>query len=188
MTTPRFLAYLVCGLILSLARLEADESESVTVSVPRGDKLLIRIPQGWQHVMVQPTPDLPPSVRITALSNSVSLQITFLPDPEGRFTTRESVDRAATQANQHYVAGSVEKRLTLTQIVSTNGHGCYATFTDGELAAAPRIPKGEFKNVMSGLFVVKRQLATFTLLTNEPKRAESAQTLKSISDVITVPE
>jgi hypothetical protein len=177
------------ALVLSLSTTisSADEFQSLSVSVPKGEKLSVRIPPAWRHTVLQPAPNLPPTLKITTLSNSVSLQITFLPDPEGRFATRETADRAATQANQHYVAGSVEKRLTLTQIVSTNGHGCYATFTDADLADVPHPRPGEFKHVVSGLFVIKKQLATFTLLTNDPKSAEYRQALQIISDGISAP-
>jgi len=187
MNNHRLLASFVFALILNSPSLLADQSPSFTVAVPKGDKLLVRIPQTWQHKIFQPSPDLPPTVKIGTLSNSVSLQITLLPDPEGRFATQESVDRAATLANHHYVAGSVEKRPTLTQIVSTNGHGCYAVFTDAQLAASPTPPKGEFRNVVSGVFVINKQLATFTLLTNDPKNAESRQALQIISDGISIP-
>jgi hypothetical protein len=180
-------AALVCCFILSLAATLADDSGILTVSVPKGDKVLIRVPPPWQRVLIQPTPDLPPTIKISGGTNSLSLQITFLPDPGARFRTRESVDRAVTEANQHYVAGSVEKRLTLTQIVSTNGHGCYACFTDADLAALPNPPKGEFRNVASGLFVIGKQIASFTLLTNDPKSVEYQQALRIISDGISVP-
>ena len=184
------LSSLVFGiLVLSLSTTisSAAEFQSLSVTVPKGENLSVRIPPAWRHTVLQPAPNLPPTLKITTLSNSLSLQITFLPDPEGHFATRESADRAATQANQHYVAGSVEKRLTLTQIVSTNGHGCFATFTDADLAGVPHPRPGEFKNVVSGLFVIKKQVATFTLLTNDNKSAEYRQALQVISDGISVP-
>lgn len=130
---------------------------------------------------------MPPSVKITTKNASLSLQITFLPDTQGRFATRESVDRAVTQANQHYIAGSLEKSPTLIQLVSTNGHGCYALFTDADYASVPTPPKGEFRNVASGLFVIKRQVATFTILTNDPKSSEYREALQTISDGISAP-
>lgn len=175
------------SLIIASTGMLADEFGSITVFPARGDKIQIRIPLVWQHTIFQPTPDIPPTVKITNGSNSVSLQITLLPDPEGRFAARESVDRAATKANQHYVEGSVEKRLTLTQIISTNGHGCYTFFTDADLGRVARPRAGEFKNVISGLFVIKKHVATFTLLTNDPKSVEYRQALQIISDGISIP-
>jgi len=183
MKNPKLLAFLLFVSTLLLA----DERQSFSLAIPKGDKLSIRIPLGWQHTVIQPTPDLPPTVKITTVSNSVSLRITLLPDLDARFATRENVDRAATKANQHYVARSLEKELTLTQIVSTNGHGCYAVFTDADLAAVSSPPKGEFRTVTSGLFVIKKQVANFTLLTNDPKSTDYRQALQVISDGISVP-
>ena len=177
---------IVFGLTLGLIVVSAGEYESIAVVVPKGDRISVNVPQGFKHTILQPAPSLPPTLKINSVSNSVSLQITFLPDPEGRFAASESVDRAVTQANQHYVAGSVEKGLKLTQIVSTNGHGSYASFTDADLANVPHPRPGQFKNVSSGVFVVKNNLASFTLLTNDPASLEYRQALKIISEGISI--
>jgi hypothetical protein len=174
----------VSTLVISSTRARADEPKTITVTVPGADKIAIRIPPTWTQTLFQPTPELPPSVRITSAANTLSLQLTFIPDPEGRFAAKEGVDRAVTQANQQYVPGSVEKRLTLTQLVSNLGHGCYSAFTDAELARVPIPPPGQFRNVSSGVFVIKKQAASFTLLSNDTSSPAYRQALQIISEGI----
>jgi hypothetical protein len=68
-----------------------------------------------------------------------------------------------------------------------NGLGCYSTFTDRDLADVVNPRSGEFRNVVSGLFAIKKHVVTFTLLTNDPKSREAKQALQIISDGITLP-
>jgi len=147
-------------------------------------KIAIRIPSEWKQTVIQPAPDLPPTVRLATADNALTLLISFIPDPDGRFATRENVDRIVTGANQQYVAGSVEKRLTLTLLVSNSVRGCYSTFTDADLAALPNPPPGQYRNVLSGILVIRKQAASFTLLSNSTTSPEYRQALQIISEGI----
>jgi hypothetical protein len=157
------------------------ETQSVAVTVPTADTLGIEFPSMWQSSISQP-PQLPPTVRIS--TKELSLQITFIPDPQGRFATRDGVDRVVTAANERYVSGSIEKRLTLIPLESKNGYGCYSTFTDAELAGVATLRKGQFRNVASGMLVINKQAAVFTLLTNNTKSPDYRQALRIISEGI----
>src|SRR2546427_13244227 len=85
------------GLLLSTVGLLptflfAGEQQTFTVTAPGADTVTIRIPAGLQVVRPQSVPDLPPTVKVTNPSNSFSLQLTFLADPDGRLATPASVD------------------------------------------------------------------------------------------------
>ena len=94
------------------------------------------------------------------------------------------MDRIVTGANQRYVAGSVEKQLGLTPLVSKLGHGSYSTFTDAELANVPNPPAGQFRNVLTGVFVIKKQAAAFTLLSNSTSSPDYQQAFQIITEGI----
>jgi hypothetical protein len=187
MKLPRLLPIIVACLALGSTLLPAEEPQVISVTIPKADKIAIRIPSTWKQTVTQPSPQLSPTVKIESADRSLSLQLTFIPDPEGRFATKESVDRLVTGANQQYVAGSVEKRLTLTQLVSSTGHGCYSTFSDADLAGVPTPPPGQFGNVLSGVFVIQKQAASFTLLSNTTTSPEYRQAIQIISEGISVP-
>jgi hypothetical protein len=118
-------ALITACLIFGATRSQAVEWQTVKVTVPKGDKMAIRIPATWKQMVLQPKPELPPSVMINTADNGLLFQLTFLPDPDGRFATKESVEKTVAKLTEQYVAGSVEKRLApLTPIVSSLGHGC----------------------------------------------------------------
>ncbi|HSI11550.1 MAG TPA: hypothetical protein VK961_05875 [Chthoniobacter sp.] len=177
---PLIAACLAFGSVLS----PAEEPQILHITIPKGDKLAVRIPPAWKQTVIQPKPELPPTVKIESADHALSLQLTFIPDLEGRFATKEGVDRLVTGVNQRYVAGSVEKRLTLTQLVSKVGHGCYSTFTDADLVGVPNPQAGQFRNALSGVIVVQKQIAAFTLLSNSTTSPEYQQAIQIISDGI----
>jgi hypothetical protein len=187
MKPSRFLPLIATCLAFVSTLSSAEEPQVINVTVPKADKIAIRIPPAWKQTVIQPTPQLPPTVKIESADHALSLQLTFIPDAEGRFATQESVDRVVTQANQQYVGGSVEKRLTLTQLVSKNGHGCYSTFTDADLVGVANPPAGQFRNVLSGVIVIQKQAAAFTLLSNSTTSPEYREALQIISEGILVP-
>ena len=183
----RLLVVVLAGIFANTQTSHAEDKQLCEVVIPKGDKILIRVPNQWTHTVVQPEPDLPPMVTILSPTKSVSIQITFLPDPNGIFSTKESVDRAVTQANQQYVEGSVEKKINLIQLESKSVRGCYSIFTDAEVANAKEQKKGEFAKVTSGVFVIKKQGAVFTLLSSDSNSEEYKLALRTIAEHISNP-
>lgn len=176
----------VIAMFFTASGLVADENRTITVSVSDAQSVSLVVPEKWKHTVIQPIPQFPPTVKLVAADDLITLLITFVPDPEGRFTTREGIDRAVTESNQQYLSGSVEKRLELTQLESKQVRGCYTKFTDAALVAIAEPRKGQYRNVVSGLFVVDRQAATFTLLTNDTALADYRTALKIICDGIAI--
>jgi hypothetical protein len=161
--------------------------KNVELAIPGGDRISIRVPNQWTHKVIQPDPSLPPTIKIASPADSVSLQITFMPDPDGLFSTKEGVDRAVTSANRRYVEGSVEKKIDLIQLDSKAVRGCYSTFTDAKAAAAKAPKKGEFVKVTSGVFVVQKQGAVFTLLSNDTTSADYKIALRTMTEDVSKP-
>ena len=177
----------VLAVILALVPLcRAGEYQVVSVTVPGADKVAVHLPASWKQMVSQPRQDLPPTVITTSTTGALSLQLTFIPDPGGRFATKDSVDRVVTAANQQYVSGSVEKRLSLTQLESPSGHGCYSTFTDADLVGVETPPAGQFRHVLSGVIVTGKQAVAFTLLTNRPDDPEYQQARQVITTGLSV--
>lgn len=186
MFSPRLFTLILLVVALPLAIAQADDAQTISVSIPKGDKLAIHLPAGWQQRVVQPSADLPPTVKINTPDETLSLQITLIPDINGRFTTKEDVNRVVSEANEQYVAGSVEQRLTLEQIPSTHGHGCYSVFTDASLAKVTKPAKGQYRIVTTGIFVIGKEAAAFTLLSNDTKSPEYKQALQVVFDGLVI--
>ncbi len=185
--TLRTILFLTGGLIAAAQTSHAGDQQKFEVTIPEGDKISIRVPNQWTHSVIQPEPTLPPTVTILSPTKTVSIQITFLPDPRGFFTTKESVDRAVTNANQRYVEGSVEKKTNLIQLESKIVRGCYAAYTDAAVAAAKTPEKGEYAKVASGVFVIRKQGAVFTVLSNDTTGDDYKLAFRTITEHIIQP-
>jgi hypothetical protein len=134
-----------------------------TVTVPGGDSLEVTPPEGWSASTVQPDPSLPPTVRLTAPNKEASLQITFLSDKTGTFSTKEKLEKVVEKAAQQYVDGSVEKKIKLQSLDIPGGTCIYAEFTDSDLVGKTP-PAGQFKIVGTGAMTLGKTIAAFTLL------------------------
>jgi hypothetical protein len=145
---------------------EPAAAEEVSVSVPRADTLKVRIPEGWKHSITQTLPALPPTLEIQDPAGPVALKITFLPDPEGRLAKDDELKKLMKAATGLYVESSIERKLELRPLATKNGRGVYATFTEASLVDVKELPAGQFRIVTSGMLVVGKQVAAFTLLSN----------------------
>jgi hypothetical protein len=141
-------------------------AEEVTVQVPRAEMVKVTVPDGWKHSVTQTLPSLPPTLDIQESSAPLSLKITLFPDPEGRLAKDDELKKLLNAATGLYVESSVEKKLDLRPLATKNGRGFYATFTDASLVEAKDVPAGQFRFVTSGMLVVGKQVAAFTLLSN----------------------
>lgn len=109
--------------------------------------------------------------RITDAKEKVSLQVQFLPDPEGRFATEQSQMDYLARACQQYAEGSVEKGYNFTTLASHHGTGTYCMFTDASLVDREP-PKGEVRNVTTGVKSWSGWFCVFTLLSNDTTSKE----------------
>jgi hypothetical protein len=175
--------FLACALVWVACPLPllAKDSSTFTVDIPHGDKITITLPPKWDH-SVAPVPTNQRTLMTADEKMKVSLQITFMPDIFPKDAKPEDVDRLVKIGDEHYVAGSVEKKLKLVPMKSKFGFGSYATFTDASLANLKQIPPKKYLHVASGIFLVGRNAAVFTVLSNDTDSEEYKQALKVVSE------
>ena len=82
-----------------------------------------------------------------------------------------------TAVNECYVARSVEKRITLVQLTSNRGHGCYATFTDADLAKVATPKNGQFRTSVLVCWSLTNRLRSLRCSPTTP----TAQTIGRLS-------
>jgi hypothetical protein len=165
----------------------AKDSSTFTLDIPHGDKVTITLPPKWDH-SVAPVPTNQRTLMTADEKMKVNLQITFMPDIFPKDAKPEDVDRLVKIGDQHYVAGSTEKKLKLMPMKSKFGFGSYASFTDASLANLKQIPPKKYLHVTSGIFLVGRNAAVFTILSNETDSDEYKQALKVVSEGMSVYE
>ena len=150
---------------LAVPAFGADEAKQkvVSVAVKDGDTFEVKIPEGWDQT--QNHSPLAPTITIRPKSQEAELKITFISDPNGELSKKDHLDKAVTAAAQQYVNGSVEKENKLQSLESKNGKCKYAEFTDASLVGK-QPPPGKFKVVGTGVMLLGKTAAAFTLLGN----------------------
>ena len=172
-------------LVASTAMAAEPDVQSVTMQVPGGDKVTVPIPAGWKHNLDRPPSGIPPTLDLTGPSG-ILLKLTFMADPQARFTKPEDLEKLVTQANQQYVANSLEKRVTVVPITTKTGLGAYSVFTDARLAGVTTPAPGDFRMVTSGALTIGRQVAIFSVLSNTAESDEYRRALDVVKNDISI--
>ena len=186
----RFCVLIVCTCLIasSAMGLQAEEETKVSVAVPKGDTITIAVPEKWKHTVTKSNLKIPPTVSLTEKGTGLNLLLTFIPDPDKKVSKPADVEKFVKLTCQQYVGGSVEKEIKLQPIKSDHGFGSYSTFTDASLVDTKEPAAGEFRYVTSGMFVIGKQCATLTLLSNDIAGAEYQAALKILTEGIELAE
>jgi hypothetical protein len=149
---------------------EPEESDlgAALVEVPNVGEAVVVYPGEWEANTVQPSKDLPPTVRLRSGSDGkpVSLQITLIPDPTRKLSDEKELARAVLGAGEHFKAGSVEGKTQLVRLPSRTGKGLFASFTDARWQGQPP-PAGEYRHATVGAVSLGDTVASFTLLSKD---------------------
>jgi hypothetical protein len=140
-------------------------ADTKTVTVFEGRQFSVPVPFGWSFDEGQDPHLGTTTLKLADPGNRINLQMTFIPDPAGKVSSREGVEAEVKRILQPMVETSVEKEIRLTFFESPDGLGAYATFTDAKLDPK-HIPEDEWLIGVSGIRSWKGGYTLFTLLTN----------------------
>jgi hypothetical protein len=169
--------------LLCLAAAPQD-SQKVAVEVQDGDPVVFEFPKEWRVVKVQPQPELPTTLKISAPNaREMNFLITIIADKEGKFRTEDDIRKTFVQSVQGLVAHSVEKRLDLKTLESRSAKGYYGSFTDASLVDVKPIPEGKYPKLTTGMLAIGKTAATFTILTNDAGEAHQKAALAVLGKV-----
>lgn len=113
---------------------------------------------------------------------TVSLQISFLPDPHGEFAIARQRKEFIVRSFQHYVTGSVEQAMQFEELESRTGAGTYCIFTDASVVGKTKLPPNEYLNSTTGLKAWRGCFAVFTILSNGTTSAEYLVAMKILRE------
>jgi hypothetical protein len=98
-----------------------------------------------------------------------------------QFDTPEKMKKAVIDSSAIYLGHIVEKQLTIEPITNKGWYGFRTKITDASLVGAKAIPDGEFLYIIRGMIRLSKDSALgFSLMTNEPSSAETAEILAYI--------
>jgi hypothetical protein len=122
------------------------------------------------------------TARLSDPKETVSLQISFLPDPSGGFSSARKRKEFIAQSFQHYVAGSVEQAMRFEELESRAGAGTYCVFTDASLAGKTKFPPNEYLHSTTGIKAWRGCFAVFTILSNSITSPEYVTVMNVVSE------
>jgi hypothetical protein len=168
------------GLLLPCVFLTAKEE---TFPLYEDHRIAVAVPEGYTFTRVS-TDEGVIIVKISDPKQETNLEISFLPDPDGHFSTPRARREFIVETFQKYVEGSVEKEMRFTELKPRVGTATACVFTDASLVGKPEFPRGEYLNATTGLKAWPGCAAYFTLLSNDTTSPAYDAALKIITDSV----
>lgn len=144
-----------------------DNLTPVYVQIPGvGDGVMFSY-KWWDTTVIQPNPDMPPTVKMTAKAGEepISFSLTFIPNKLGKaISLEESADTVYTIGSR-YAASSVEQEVQLETLDTTIGTAVYASFNEARYQKV-EVPAGEYSSITVGQAAHSKIVVGFTILTN----------------------
>ena len=157
--------FLLPFLALLIGPAAATKSLEETIFLFENRKVAIAVPDGFGFASSKDDRGLI-TVRLADPKDKVSLQMTFLPDGEGRFASARGRKEFIHENFQEYVGPSVEKAMQFEELDPKEGAGTYCMFTDASLVGKSKLPPGEFQNSTTGMKAWPGVVAVFTVMSN----------------------
>ena len=167
---------LVClGATVGSGSAAAQRVESVLIFENR--KVAVVVPPGFTYTRLQDEAGLP-NLNLAAAENKVSLNLVFVPDPEGLAAQARARRERMFELFANFVETSVEKAMRFEELEPRLGAGTYCVFTDASLVGRTNLPPGEYLHLTAGLKVWRGVVVVFRLFSNETSSAEYQAGLK----------
>ncbi len=155
----------------------ADDTKTITIF--EGRQMSIAVPKGWSFDEGTDPHLGSPTLKLADPKQEIDLQISFLPDPTAKLSSREAVEAEAKRFLEPYLETAVEKEIRLTFADAGDGMAAYASFTDSKLDPK-HIPEDEKLIGVSGIRTWKGGYLVFTLLTNSTDSAPYKRALEVV--------
>ena len=137
-------------------KIALSESREVIVAVPDGFALATG--QDQNGVI---------AIKLSDPGETVTIDLQFLPDPEGKFATPRSRMELLHEMFTGYVDSSTEKGMQFEELQPRTGAGTYCVFTDVNLVGKTELPKGEYLHLTAGVKAWPGVLAVFRCFSND---------------------
>ncbi len=148
----------------AVASAAAQREESVELAA--GRRVTIAVPPGF-GVERPAAPAAPPELRLQAAAGGVSLELAFLPDPEGRAATPRARRERMVELFEEYVAASVEQAMRFEELEPRRGAGTWCLFTDRALVGRAELPPNEYRLLAVGVKAWPGVMVVFRLFSQD---------------------
>lgn len=175
------LLFLLLGAAGGFAAGEASREE--TLSLFENRKISIQVPQLHTYNAHKDETGIA-TVRIADPKEKVSLQLTFLPDPEDRFSKSRARREQMFEVFQEYVGSSKEQAMQFEELEPRTGAGTYCVFTDKALIGKESLPPNEYLHLTGGVKAWPGVVAIFRLFSNDTTSPEYTALMKVVRESV----
>jgi hypothetical protein len=157
---------LAMGLLIAPLTAPAAAQREEILELAPGRRVTIAVPAGFV-VERASDPAAPPELRLRDVAGVVSLDLAFLPDPEGRAATPRARRERLVELFQEHVSASVEQAMRFEELEPRRGAGTWCLFTDRALVGRAELPPNEYRLLAVGVKAWPGVMVVFRLFSQD---------------------
>jgi hypothetical protein len=163
------------------ARAASRHEETIPLTETR--KLSLVIPDGFTY---QATKDEAGAVNVQLATahDRLTLNLVFLPDPEGEFANARARKEKMVELFQSFVDSSVEKAMQFEELEPKVGAGTYCVFTDAGLVGKAPYPPGDYLHFTTGVKAWPGVVVIFGLFSNDTTSPDYLAAMKMLRESV----
>ncbi len=146
-------------------------------------RVSIAVPEGFGSALNQDENGMM-ILRLADPKEKFSLELRFLPDPDGRFGTARARREQMVEMFSDMVGASTEKGMQFEELEPKTGAGNYCVFTDAKLLGQKKLPPGEYIHVTAGLKAWRGVVVIFRCFSNDTTSAPYQALMKMLRESV----
>ena len=169
MKTSLTLVFLFSMLVAATAAPIKTREQKIALSEKR--EVIVAVPDGFALVTGRDDSGLV-GVKLSGPKESVTIDLQFLPDPEGKFSTTRARTELIHEMFAEYVRASTEQGMQFEELEPRTGAATYCVFTDANLVGKTELPPGEYLHLTTGVKTWPGVAVVFRCFSNDTQSAE----------------
>jgi hypothetical protein len=164
---------LIMALLVSVVTAAADDQpklRELKIALSDSREVNIAVPDGFALATGQ-AQNGAVAVKVSDAKESVTIDLQFLPDAEGNYTTPRARMELMHEMFFEYVDSSTEKAMQFEELGPKTGAGTYCVFTDTKLVGKKELPPGEYIHLTTGIKAWPGVIAVFRCFSNDTTSA-----------------
>lgn len=136
--------------VLAITATASIKTRELKIALSESREVILAVPDGFALVTGRdPTGLL--GAKLSDPQEGISLDLQFLPDPDGKFASARSRAELMFEMFAGYVDSSTEEGMQFKDLEPQTGAGTYCVFTDKNLLGKTELPPGEYLHLTTGI-------------------------------------
>jgi hypothetical protein len=153
------------------------------IALAENREVIVAVPDGFALVTGRDANGFV-GVKLSDEKESVTIDLQFLPDPEGKYANSRARLELMHEMFSEYVDSSTEKAMQFEELDPRTGVGNYCVFTDAKLVGKTDLPRGEYVHLTTGIKSWPGVIAVFRCFSNDTTSAGYKAILTMLRDSV----